>query len=107
MTLRDAAVETQVVADAFENSLVALRTQYARNLLLTAGMAHELRSPLHSMMSEVSVALLRERAVPDYTAVLESLLDDMRDLGRVVDNLITLTALAPGGGDRSGRRQGR
>ena len=56
-------------------------------------MAHELRSPLQNMMGEASVALLREREPREYRAVLESQLDEMRDLGRVVDNLITLTAL--------------
>ncbi len=102
LTVRDAPVEVQAVADAFEHSLTALRTQHARNLLLTAGMAHELRSPLHNMMSEVSVARMRDRSSSEYRAVLDSLLDEMRDIGRVVDNLITLTALRePGALDRT------
>jgi len=89
----DAPSEVVALADAFGGSLDELRQQYSRNLLLTAGMAHELRSPLQNMLGEASVALLRDRTSDEYRAVLESQLDELRDLGRVVDNLITLTAL--------------
>ncbi|MEZ6018412.1 MAG: ATP-binding protein [Planctomycetota bacterium] len=85
--------EVVALANAFRGNLDELRRQYSRNLLLTAGMAHELRSPLQNMMGEASVALLRDRSPDEYRAVLESQLEEMRDLGRVVDNLITLTAL--------------
>lgn len=89
----DAPNEVVALAGAFRHSLAELREQYSRNLLLTAGMAHELRSPLQNMMGEASVALLKERAPSEYREVLESQLEEMRDLGRVVDNIITLTAL--------------
>jgi two-component system heavy metal sensor histidine kinase CusS len=89
----NAPTEVIALADAFRGSLEELRQQYSRNLLLTAGMAHELRSPLQNMLGEASVALLRDRTSDEYRAILESQLDELRDLGRVVDNLITLTAL--------------
>lgn len=94
---KDAPTEVLALADAFHGSLAALRAQYSQNLLLTAGMAHELRSPLQNILGEVSVALLRDRDASEYRAVLESQLDELRDLGRVVDNLITLTALREAG----------
>jgi len=89
----NAPTEVLALADAFRGSLEEVRQQYSRNLLLTAGMAHELRSPLQNMLGEASVALLRDRTSDEYRAILESQLDELRDLGRVVDNLITLTAL--------------
>jgi len=89
----DAPEEVLAIVGAFREHQEALRAQYSRNLLLTAGMAHELRSPLQNMLGEASIALLRDREAPEYRALLESQLEELRDLGRVVDNLITLTAL--------------
>ncbi len=100
----DAPLEVLALAEAFRESLDEQRRLYSRNLLLTAGMAHELRSPLQNMLGEASVALLRERSSDEYRAVLESQLDELRDLRQVVDNLITLTALRePGALDRKER----
>lgn len=89
----DAPREVLALATAFRDSLEEQRRLYSRNLLLTAGMAHELRSPLQNMLGEASVALLRDRTPEEYRSVLESQLDELRDLRQVVDNLITLTAL--------------
>lgn len=91
--LHDAPEEIRRVVEAFRGSVSQMRSEHSRNVLLTAGLAHELRSPMQNMISEAEVALLRDRGNEEYRDVITSQLDEMRGLALVVDNLITLTAL--------------
>lgn len=92
-TTKRLPIEVRRVVDAFQGSLAELHAAHARNLLLTAGLAHELRSPLQNLMSEAEVVLLRDRGPDEYRRVLATQLEELRSLALVVDNLITLTAL--------------
>ena len=82
--------EIREVVDAFATMQANTSKHSDRVRLMTAGLAHELRSPIQNLMSETEVALLREREAGDYRAVLESHIEELRDLGRVVDNLVSL-----------------
>jgi two-component system heavy metal sensor histidine kinase CusS len=85
--------EISHVAESFRESVAQMRAQHSRNLLLTAGLAHELRSPLQNLISEAEVALMRPRDVDAYRKLVGGQLEELRALALVVDNLITLTAL--------------
>jgi two-component system OmpR family sensor kinase len=89
----DAPDEIRGVASAFQESVARMREQHRRNLLLTAGLAHELRSPIQNLVAEVEVARLRPRTGDGYTQFVSSMLDELRALALVVDNLVTLTSL--------------
>ncbi len=82
------------VANALCDMLQNIRREHDRARLMTAGMAHELRSPIQNLLGEGEVALLRERTAEEYRAVIESQLEEVRDLARVVGNLISLCAPA-------------
>lgn len=92
LELGSAPEEIRGVAEALRGMLAGIRREAERARLLTAGMAHELRSPIQNLLGETEVALLRERSSEEYRAVLESHLEDLRDLTRVVDNLVLLCA---------------
>ncbi len=85
--------EIRQVAEAFSETVREMRSEHSRNVLLTAGLAHELRSPLQNLISEAEVALLRERASEEYRELVAQQLEELRSLAMVVDNIITLTAL--------------
>jgi signal transduction histidine kinase len=85
--------EIRHVAESFRESVAQMRAQHSRNLLLTAGLAHELRSPLQNLVSEAEVALMRPRDESAYRKLVAGQLEELRALALVVDNLITLTAL--------------
>ncbi len=55
----------------------------------TAGLAHELRSPLQNLIGETEVALMSPRESDEYRALLHSNLEDLSDLSDAIDNLIT------------------
>jgi signal transduction histidine kinase len=93
--------EIRDVAEALRTMLANIREEAERNRLLTAGLAHELRSPITTLLGEAEVALLRPRQPAEYRAILESQVEELRDLGRVVDNLVVLCAQQTANGNRN------
>lgn len=91
-----APLEIVDVVTALRATLTRVRTEIENGRLITSGMAHELRSPLQNLMGEAQVALLRERTSAEYRAVLESQLEELNELSRVVDNLVTLSSVESG-----------
>jgi len=96
--LPGAPEEIREVAEAFDETLGNIRAEEERARLLIAGMAHELRSPLQNLLGETEVLLLRDRDALEYRRTLESHAEELRDLARVVDNLVTLCATREGAG---------
>ncbi len=87
-------VEIQQVADSLTDALAKARKEQERNSLLIAGIAHELRSPIQNLLGETEVSLMRDRSPEEYRAILESHSDEIQDLAREIDNLVTLCAHA-------------
>lgn len=90
----DAPEEIREVAEALADMRRSIRAGIERQNLLVAGLAHELRSPIQNIQGEAEVALLRKRAALEYRAVLESQVEELRDLARAVDNLVSLCSPA-------------
>jgi signal transduction histidine kinase len=82
--------EIRSVLEALHGTLQRIRSEAEKARLVTSGLAHELRSPLQNLVGETQVALLREREPIEYRQVLESHLEELGQLSRVVDNLVTL-----------------
>jgi len=79
--LRELVGELNAMLERIEAGLRSMKT-------FTAGLAHELRSPLQNLMGETEVALLSERPAQEYAQLLRSNLDDLHDLSDAIDNLI-------------------
>ncbi len=90
---KGAPEEIRGVVEAIRSSVQQMREEHGRNVLLTAGLAHELRSPLQNAMAETEVTLLRQRSADEYRGALGRNLDELREFALVVDNLITITAI--------------
>jgi heavy metal sensor kinase len=56
----------------------------------TADAAHELRTPVAVMRTQVEVAMQGERSQQAYQGLLQSLVDDLDRMGRMVDELLCL-----------------
>ncbi len=89
----EAPREIRDVVLALHETLRSIRKETENARVVTSGLAHELRSPLQNLIGEAQVALLRQRDPLEYRRVLESQLDELRELSRVVDNLVTLCAV--------------
>ena len=79
--LRALGLELNAMLERIEAGLSSMKT-------FTAGLAHELRSPLQNLLGETEVALLSERSPREYAQLLRSNLDDLHALSDAVDNLI-------------------
>jgi two-component system heavy metal sensor histidine kinase CusS len=85
-----APAEIREIADALRATLHTIRSETQQARVFTAGLAHELRSPLQNLVGEVEVALLQPRDTRAYQGVLQSNLEELRSLGDAVDNLVTI-----------------
>ncbi len=81
--------EVRDVARALTGMLQRLQETLERMRAFTAGLAHELRSPLQNLIGETEVVLLSLRSPEEYRDVLRSNLEDLYDLTDAVDNLVT------------------
>lgn len=90
LAVEDLPQEISEVAVALEGMLHNIRTETRTSRVLIAGMAHELRAPIQNLIGETEVTLLAERSGERYRDVLVSHLDELRDLGDAVHNLVSL-----------------
>ncbi|MFH0947166.1 MAG: ATP-binding protein [Planctomycetota bacterium] len=86
--LSGAPDEIREVATALNSMLERIHAAMDGMRTFTAGLAHELRSPLQNLLGETEVALLTPRSPEEYQELLASNLEDLSDLSDAVDNLI-------------------
>jgi len=83
--------ELNDVTQAFNRMLARLEGSFEAQRTFTAEASQELRAPLAVMRSELERGLRRTRTVDDYRDVLRWALQDVDQLGRLVDRLLVLT----------------
>lgn len=84
--------EIAELVQALEHMLANIRVEEERTRLLARGLAHELGSPLQNLIGETEVALMGPADPTEYRRVLESHLEELRDIGHAVGNLMTLVS---------------
>ena len=90
LEVQDAPDEIRDVVAALRHLFGSVRIESERSRMLYASMAHELRSPIQNLVGETEVALFTARDGDAYRRVLESNLDELRDLGDAIDNLVAI-----------------
>jgi signal transduction histidine kinase len=84
--------EIVAVVAALREALTRIRDESDQTRLLASGLAHELRSPLQNLLTQLEVTLLRARTPEQYAGIIARQLADLQELIRAVDNLVTLCA---------------
>ncbi len=75
---------------ALNGMLARLSAVFTKQRQFTADASHELRTPLTILRGEFEVALSRERAAPEYRRTLESGLEEVQRMTRIVESLSLL-----------------
>lgn len=78
------------LANAFDDMLARLEDSFTRLSHFSAGIAHELRTPINNLMGEAEVALAKTRTADEYRAVLESSLEEYQRLEQLIERLLFL-----------------
>lgn len=76
------------LADEFDQLLGRLEDSFSRLSQCSADMAHGLRNPINNLRGEAEVALASERSAGEYREVIESSLEELARLSRMIDGLL-------------------
>jgi two-component system heavy metal sensor histidine kinase CusS len=78
------------LAGAFDIMLARLEGSFTGLSEFSANIAHELRNPINNLMGEAEVSISQNRTADEYRRVLESNLEELAKLSRLIDNLLFL-----------------
>jgi two-component system heavy metal sensor histidine kinase CusS len=90
LSVEDAPVELREMGQAFNAMLDRLEDGVQRLSGFAADLAHDLRTPVNTLMMETQVALSRPRTVPEYQALLASNSEEYERLARMIENTLFL-----------------
>lgn len=95
-------LELQQLVSSFNAMLDRLDDDFVRLSNFSADIAHELRTPVSSLMTHTEVILSRKRDVDSYEDNLHSNLEDLKRMARMIDDMLFLAKsdnglIVPGG----------
>ena len=89
---RSTALPPELVdlAEAFNEMLSRLEDSFRRLSEFSSDLAHELRTPITSLMTQTQVALSRTRSAEEYREVLYSNSEEYERLARMIADMLFL-----------------
>ena len=87
---RGVAAELHVLVQSFNQTLDRLQAAYEDLEGFSANVAHELRTPLATMISGAEVTLSRSRSAEEFAETLASNLEELRSLAAMVNDMLFL-----------------
>nr|WP_255484619.1 heavy metal sensor histidine kinase [Duganella sp. 1224] len=90
LSVDDAPVELRQMGEAFNAMLDRLEDGVQRLSGFAADLAHDMRTPVNTLMVETQVALARPRTVEEYQALLASNSEEYERLARMIENTLFL-----------------
>lgn len=82
--------ELQPLSQAFDEMLDRLADSFSRLSRFSADIAHELRSPLHRLLSRTEVTLARARLGPEYETALADNLQELQRMAALIEDMLFL-----------------
>jgi len=90
LSVQDAPVELRQMGEAFNAMLDRLEDGVQRLSGFAADLAHDMRTPVNTLMVETQVALSRPRTTEEYQALLASNSEEYERLARMIENTLFL-----------------
>jgi len=90
LLLDDTPTELVESTVAFNHMLDRLQNAFERLSMFSSDLAHDLRTPISTLLGEAQVALSRPRSADEYRAVLESAVEEYERLSRTIGNMLFL-----------------
>ena len=86
----DAPLELEHLVEGFNSMLDRLNDSFRRLSDFSSDLAHELRTPINSLIGHAHVALSRPRTAGEYSAAIESIAEDGERVARIVREMLFL-----------------
>lgn len=97
LSARSAPAELEQLAQTLNGMLARLQQNFARLTEFSGDLAHELRTPITNMLTQVQVVLAHPRSNEAYRETLASCAEELQQLAQTVGDLLYLAqAEAPG-----------
>jgi two-component system heavy metal sensor histidine kinase CusS len=87
---QDTPHELRELTASFNDMLDRLADGYQRLAQFSADLAHEIRTPIGSLMGNCQVALYQRRTPEEYEGVLASSIEELERVSRLVENILFL-----------------
>lgn len=91
LSMRVPVQELQPSLDQFNRLMDRVEGAYLQLESFNADVAHELRTPLSVLIGQTEVALSRQRGVEDLQEILQSNLEELQRLARMVQDMLFLS----------------
>lgn len=88
--LQDLPAELRELAGVFNAMLDRLETSFQRLSQFSADIAHELRTPVNTLLTQSQVALSKARSIEEYQDVLASNIEEFECLARMISDMLFL-----------------
>lgn len=88
--VRNKQDELGELSTAFNDLLHRLEVSFNAQKMFVSNVSHELRTPLAALMTELEVALQKERSNEQYRQAMQRLLQDAKRMRRLIDGLLNL-----------------
>ena len=86
--------EIAQLAITFNKMLERLESAFEMQRSFVSNASHELRTPLTSITGQIEVSLMKPRAQEEYKVILESVLDDIKNLNALSNGLLDLAKVS-------------
>jgi len=90
LLLDDTPTELLESTVAFNHMLDRLQNAFERLSAFSSDLAHDLRTPISTLLGEAQVVLSRPRSADEYRTVLESAVEEYERLSRTIANMLFL-----------------
>lgn len=77
----------------FNGLLGRLESAFTMQKTFVANVSHELKNPLTKITTQLEVTALKERTPDEYRSIIQSVLDDVRELNHLSNSLLDLATL--------------
>lgn len=82
--------ELRELSLAFNRMLARLGESFTRLTQFSSDLAHDIRTPLTNLLAQAQVALVQPRSNEQYRAIIESSIEELQRLSRMVDDMLFL-----------------
>lgn len=85
--------ELRELSQAFNRMLVRLDESFTRLTQFSSDLAHDIRTPLTNLLAQAQVALVQPRSNEQYRAIIESSIEELQRLSRMIDEMLFLARI--------------